>query len=116
MIDKLADSLLKRKEKFDGLLKFSSKATGLTSFLTRESREDILLREAEKKIPDLKSKLLERKEFFDRKTIKSDHIRILSKEIAQCDDYISKLREEAKTEDIKIILDWYDKIYEKYGF
>lgn len=112
----MTDSLLKRKEKFDNLSKFSSKATGLTAFLSNKSKSEVLLKEAETKLPELKTKLLDRLEFFDRKTIKSDNIRVLNKELAQCDDYIYKLREEAKTEDLKTILDWYYKISEKYGF
>jgi hypothetical protein len=116
IVDSTADSLLKRKEKFDNLSKFSSKAIGLASFLSNKPKSEVLLKEAEIKLPELKKKLLDRLEFFDRKTIKSDNIRVLNKELTQCNEYISKLREEDKTEDIKIILDWYYKISEKYGF
>lgn len=116
IVDNMADALLKRKEKFDNLSKFSSKATGLAAFLSNKSKSEVLLKEAEAKLPELKQKLLERLEFFEKKTVKSDNIRILNKELAQCDDYISKLREEAKTEDLKIILDWYYQISQKYGF
>lgn len=116
LVDSLADSLLKRKDKFDALSKMSYKATALTAFISNKSTAEILLREAEQKLPTLKIKLEERLEFFDKKTVKSDNIRILNKELAQCDDYISKLKQETKTEDLKIILDWYDQICKKYGF
>jgi hypothetical protein len=81
-----------------------------------KSKEEILLKEAEKKLPDLKNKLIEKKDFFDKKTIKSDNIRVLSKEIIQCEEYVSKLGKETKIEDLKLILDWYYKTSEKYGF
>jgi hypothetical protein len=84
-------SLLKRKEEFEALSKLSGRAAGLTSFLMNKSKEEILLKEAQKRIPDLKNKLLEKKEFFDKKTVKSDNIRILAKEITQCEEYLSKL-------------------------
>jgi hypothetical protein len=116
MVDDLAESLLKRKEKFDNLSKLSGRAAGLTSFLMNKSKEEILLKEAEKKLPDLKNKLIEKKDFFDKKTIKSDNIRVLSKEIIQCEEYVSKLGKETKIEDLKLILDWYYKTSEKYGF
>ena len=114
--NQLADSLLKRKEEFEALSKLSGRAAGLTSFLMNKSKEEILLKEAKKRIPDLKNKLLEKKEFFDKKTVKSDNIRILAKEITQCEEYLSKLGEETKIEDLKLILDWYYKTSEKYGF
>jgi hypothetical protein len=116
MVNGLADSLLKRKEKFDNLAKLSGRAAGLTSFLLNKPKEEILSKEAQKKLPELKEKLIEKKEFFDRKTIKSDNIRVLSKEIKQCEEYVSKLGEEVKIEDLKLILDWYYKTSEKYGF
>lgn len=116
IVDSLADDLLKRKDKFDALSKLSYKATGLAAFLSNKSTLEVMLKEAEEKLPHLRAKLVERLEFFDKKTVKSDNIRVLNKELAQCDDYISKLGEEAKTEDLKIILDWYHQISQKYGF
>lgn len=115
-ITSLTDDLLKTKDKFDSLAKFAGRATGLTSFLVNKSKEEILLKEATSKIPLLKEKLIEKKEFFDKKTIKSDNIRILAKEINKCDEYVSKLGEKTTLEDLKLILDWYYKTSEKYGF
>jgi phosphopantetheine adenylyltransferase len=115
-VDKTADDLIKKKESSEKLLAFANRASGLTSFLLNKSKEEILTKEAQKRIPDLKNKLLEKKEFFDKKTVKSDNIRILSKEITQCEEYLSKLGEEIKIEDLKLILDWYYKTSEKYGF
>lgn len=112
----MADDLLKTKDKAESLLKFSGRAAGLTAFMINKSKEDILKTEAQKKIPALKEKLIERKEFFDRKTIKSDNIRNLNNEINKCDEYIKAVGEKTTLEDLKSILDWYYKIWEKYGF
>lgn len=115
-ISSITENILKTKEKFESLAKFAGRASGLTSFLVNKSKEDILLKEATTKIPALKEKLIEKKEFYDRKTIKSDNIRILTKEINKCDEYVSKLGKETPLEDLKLILDWYYKTSEKYGF
>jgi len=115
-IDKMADDLLKVKDKADSLLRFSGRASGLTAFMVNKSKEEILKNEADKKIPILKEKLKEKKDFFDRKTIKSDNIRNLNNEINKCDQYIDSLKGQTSIEDLKFILDWYYKIWEKYGF
>jgi hypothetical protein len=115
-VDKTADDLIKKKDASEKLLEFASRASGLTSFLLNKSKEEILTKEAQKKLPDLKEKLIDKKEFYDRKTIKSDNIRILTKEINKCDEYVSKLGKETPLEDLKLILDWYYKTSEKYGF
>lgn len=115
-INKTADDMIKKKDASDKLISFAGRASGLTAFLINKSKEDILLTEAVKKIPTLKEKLQEKKEFFDKKTIKSDNIRLLTNEIKQCDKHIEMLGQETKMEDLKLILDWYYKTWEKYGF
>lgn len=114
--DKTADDLINKKDASEKLLAFAGRASGLTAFLVNKSKEDVLLTEAVKKIPALKEKLQEKKEFFDKKTIKSDNIRILTNEIKQCDKHIEMLGQKTKMEDLKLILDWYYKTWEKYGF
>jgi phosphopantetheine adenylyltransferase len=115
-INKTADDLIKKKDASEKLLAFAGRASGLTAFLVNKSKEDVLMKEAHKKLPSLKEKLIERKEFFEKKTVKSDHIRILTNEIKQCDKHIEMLGQETKMEDLKLILDWYYKTSEKYGF
>lgn len=114
--DKTADDLINKKDASEKLLAFAGRASGLTAFLSNKSKDEVLLNEAVKKIPALKEKLQEKKEFFDKKTIKSDNIRILTNEIKQCDKHIEMLGQKTKMEDLKLILDWYYKTWEKYGF
>ena len=115
-ISKTADDLIKKKESSEKLLSFAGRASGLTAFLVNKSKEQVLKNEAAKKLPILKEKLIEHKSFFERKTIKSDNIRNLTNEISKCDQYIETVGKEATFEDLKVILDWYFKIWEKYGF
>lgn len=115
-IDGLADDLIKNQEASDKLRSLAGRASGLTAFLLGKSKEDVMKDEAMSKIPVLKDKLIELKEFFDKKPIKSDNIRILTKEIAKCEEFINGNIEEYKADDIKSILDWYFKTKEKYGF
>jgi len=115
-IDGVADDLIKKKEASDKLLSFAGRASGLTAFLVNKSKEDVLKNEATKKIPEIKEKLQERLEFYEKKTVKSDHIRILNKEIQKCNDFIDRDFKKDKAEDFGSILDWYFKTKEKYGF
>jgi len=115
-IDGLADDLLKKKEASDKLLSLSRRASGLTAFLVRQSKEDVMKTEALKKIPELRDMLVEKKEFFDRKTVKSDHIRILTKEIDKCETFINGNIKEYTADHFRTILEWYFKTKDKYGF
>lgn len=115
-IDGLADDLLKKKEASDKLLSLAGRASGLTAFLVKKSKEDVMRAEAMKRIPELKEKLEEKKEFFDRKSVKSDHIRILTKEIIKCEAFINGNLEEYTADDFRLILEWYFKTKDKYGF
>jgi phosphopantetheine adenylyltransferase len=115
-VDKTADDLIKKKDASEKLLAFAGRASGLTAFLVNKSKEEILMREAKKKIPALKEKLIEHKEFYEKKTIKSDHIRNLNNEITKCEKFIEGVGEKTTLEDLKLILDWYYKTSEKYGF
>jgi hypothetical protein len=115
-INKTADDLIKKKDSSEKLLAFAGRAAGLTGFLVNKSKEQVLKNEATKKLPILKEKLIEHRIFFERKTVKSDHIRNLTNEISKCDQYIEKVGEEITFEDLKLILDWYFKTSEKYGF
>ena len=115
-VNKTADDLIKKKDASEKLLAFAGRASGLTAFLVNKSKEDILIKEAVKKLPYLKEKLLEHKHFYERKTIKSDNIRNLNNEITKCEEFIEGLGEKTTLEDLKFILDWYYKTSEKYGF
>jgi phosphopantetheine adenylyltransferase len=115
-VDKTADDLIKKKDASEKLLAFAGRATGLTAFLSNKSKDEVLLNEAVKKIPALKEKLKEKKDFFEKKKIKSDHIRNLNNEITKCEKFIEGLGEKTTLEDLKFILDWYYKTSEKYGF
>jgi hypothetical protein len=115
-VDKTADDLIKKKDASDKLLAFAGRASSLTAFLVNKSKEEVLMKEAHKKLPALKEKLVEHKVFFERKTIKSDNIRNLNNEITKCEKFIEGLGEKTTIEDLKIILDWYYKTSEKYGF
>jgi phosphopantetheine adenylyltransferase len=115
-VDKTADDLIKKKDASEKLLAFANRASGLTAFLVNKSKEDILLKEVSNKLPALKEKLIEHKAFFERKEFKSDHIRNLNNEITKCEKFIEGLGEKNTIEDLKLILDWYYKTSEKYGF
>ena len=115
-IDGLADDLLKNKEASDKLRSFAGRASGLTAFLVNKSKEDVMRAEAFDRIPELKILLEEKLEFFEKKTVKNDNIRVLSKEIIKCEEFINGNVQEYKAEDFRAILDWYFKTKEKYGF
>ena len=110
---KTADNLINSKDASEKLLAFAGRASGLTAFLVNKSKEDVLKNEVEKKLPVLKERLEERRRFFERKEVKNDNIRNLTNEISKCDHYINNTKEDKNFKDI---LDWYYKIWEKYGF
>ena len=115
-VDKTADDLIKKKDASEKLLAFAGRAAGLTAFMVNKSKEQVLMKEAKKKLPALNEKLVEHKKFYERKTIKSDHIRNLNNEITKCEEFTKGLGEKTTLEDLKLILDWYYKTSEKYGF
>jgi hypothetical protein len=115
-VNKTADDLIKKKDTSERLLAFAGRASGLTAFLVNKSKGEILRKEADKKLPAIKEKLIEHRGFYERKTIKSDHIRNLNNEITKCEKFIEGLGEKTTLEDLKLILDWYYKTSEKYGF
>jgi phosphopantetheine adenylyltransferase len=115
-VDKTADDLIKKKDASEKLLAFANRASGLTAFLVNKSKDDVLLKEVNNKLPALKEKLVEHKAFFERKEFKSDHIRNLNNEITKCEKFIEGLGEKTTLEDLKLIMDWYYKTSEKYGF
>ena len=115
-VNKTAEDLINKKDASEKLLAFANRASNLTAFLVNKSKEDVLMKEAGNKLPALKEKLIEHRGFFERKEFKSDHIRNLNNEITKCENFIEGLGEKTTLEDLKLILDWYYKTSEKYGF
>jgi hypothetical protein len=112
--DKLGDELVKKSEEARKLKKIGSKAAGLTSLLTGQSKMDLMRKEVLKRLPVVFMNLCEKKEFYQTKS--PGNVVNLDKEIDKCDKYLDEAQGELTLNKSMEILDWSHKMDEKYGF
>lgn len=112
--DKLADELIKRHEEAEKLKKLGSRASGLASLLTKVPKIDLLRKETANRLPVVFMKLSEKREFYINKS--EGNVINLDREIAKCETYLDNINENITTDEAMEILDWTDKMGNKYGF
>ena len=111
--DNLADELIKRHEEAENLRRMAGKAAGLASLLTNKPKVDLLRKEVMKRLPVIFMKLNEHKRFIEKKV--PGAAKNINKELEKCEGYFNKIEKEISAEKGIEILDWIDKIDEKYG-
>jgi hypothetical protein len=112
--DKLADELIKRHEEAEKLKKLGSRASGLASLLTKVPKIDLLRKETANRLPVVFMKLSEKREFYINKS--EGNVINLDREIAKCETYLDNINENITTDEAMEILNWTDKMGNKYGF
>ncbi len=112
-----ADQLLKDYDQYNSMRSLSSnkKASGLMSFLTGKSEDQIIRNELEYNIPRLKNCLQDLLQFFEKKSEWNGNIPNLRKEISKCDSILTNM-EECDLEDLRIKNKWVQDVKIKYGF
>lgn len=112
--DKLGDELVKKAEEAAKLRKIGSRASGLTSLLTNQSKTDLLRKEVSNRLPVVFKNLCEKREFYKEKS--SGNVINLNREIVKCESYMDESLNVISQDKAMEILDWSHKIDEKYGF
>ncbi len=112
--DKLGDELVKKSEEAAKLRKLGSRAAGLTSLLTNQSKTDLLRKEVSNRLPVVFKNLCEKREFYKEKS--EGNVVNLNKEIVKCESYMDEPSTAITQSKAMEILDWSHKIDEKYGF
>lgn len=112
--DKLGDELVKKSEEAAKLRKLGSRASGLTSLLTNQSKIDLLRKEVSNRLPVVFKNLCEKREFYKEKS--EGNVVNLNKEIVKCESYMDEPSTAITQSKAMEILDWSHKIDEKYGF
>ena len=112
--DKLADELIKRHEDAEKLKRMGSKAAGLASLLTKMPKIDLMRKETMKRLPVAFMQLCHKREFYQNKS--EGNVINLDKEIAKCETYLDAINENLTVNKAIEILDWTDKMGNKYGF
>jgi hypothetical protein len=112
--DKLADELIKRHEDAEKLKRMGSKAAGLASLLTKMPKIDLMRKETMKRLPVVFMNLCHKREFYQNKS--EGNVINLDKEIVKCETYLDAINENLSINKAIEILDWTDKMGNKYGF